>query len=61
MRNAVMNTDHFYDDRYLKEKTDDGTWRITNIADRIWKGPENSDLYAVVNGYISVGTVTNLS
>ncbi len=61
MRNAVMNTDHFYDDRYLKEKTDDGTWRITNIADRIWKGPENSDLYAVANGYISVGTVTNLS
>ncbi len=61
MRNTVMNTGHFYDDRYLKEEIGEKTWSVTNIAERIWKAPENSDLYAVINQYISVGTVTNLT
>ena len=61
MRNAAMNTEHFYDDQYLKEKTGERTWAVTNIARRIWKGPENSDLNAVISKYISVGTVTNLT
>ena len=61
MRNAAMNTDYFYDDQYLKEKVGEGTWSVTNIARRIWKGPENSDLNAVINKYIAVGTVTNLT
>lgn len=61
MRNVVMNTEHFYDDRYVKEKTDDGTWSVTCVTQRIWKGPENSDLNAVINRYIAVGTVTNLT
>ncbi len=61
LRNTFMNTEHFYDDQYLKEKTDEKTWRITNIAERIWKGPAHSDLDAVSRQYISVGTVTNLT
>lgn len=61
MRNAAMNTDHFYDDKYLKEKVGEKTWAVTNITQRIWKGPENSDLNAVINKYIAVGTVTNLT
>ena len=61
LRGVEMNTEHFYDDRYFTEKTDDHTWSVTNIAQRIWKGPENSDLNAVVNRYIAVGTVTNLT
>ena len=61
VRNAVMNTDHFYDDRYFKEKLDENTWSVTNTVGRIWKGPENSDMTAVFNRYISVGTVTNLT
>ena len=61
VRNAVMNTEHFYDDQYIKEKTGDGTWSVTNIVKRIWDGPDNSDLKAVVNRYIAVGTVTNLT
>ena len=60
-RNAVMNTEHFYDDQYLKEEIGRKTWSVTNIARRIWKGPENSDLNAVIRKYISVGTVTNLT
>ena len=61
LRNAVMNTEHFYDDQYLKNQIDDQTWSITNVVRRIWQGPEGSDLNAVLNRYISVGTVTNLT
>ena len=61
LRNAGMHTEHFYKDRYLKEKVDERTWSVTNIAERIWEGSDNSDLYAVVHQYISVGTVTNLT
>ena len=61
LRDAVMNTEHFYDEQYLKETIDDQTWSITNISRRIWKGSKGSDLEAVINRYISVGTVTNLT
>ena len=61
LRNVAMNTDYFYDDQYLKEQTGEKTWTVTNIARRIWEGPENSDLNAVINQYIAVGTVTNLT
>ena len=61
IRNVNMNTEHFYDDQYLKEETGENTWSITNTARRIWKGPENSDVNAVLGRYIAVGTVTNLT
>ena len=61
VRNAAMNTDYFYDDQYMKEKTGEKTWSVTNITRRIWKGPENSDLDAVNRQCIAVGTVTNLT
>ena len=61
VRNAAMNTDHFYEDQYVKEKTGEKTWSVTNITRRIWKGPENSDLDAVNRQCIAVGTVTNLT
>ena len=61
MRNTAMQTAHFYDDRYLKESMGEGTWAVTNIVQRIWKGTEQTDMYAMVNNYISVGTVTNLT
>ena len=61
MRNAVMNTDRFYDDQYRKEKVGEKTWSVTSVARRIWEGPENSDLNAVIHKYIAVGTVTNLT
>ena len=61
VRNAAMNTDYFYDNQYVKEKTGEKTWSVTNITQRIWKGPENSDLDAVIHQRIAVGTVTNLT
>ena len=60
-RNTVMQTEHFYDDQYLKEEAGEGAWLITNIAERIWQGAANSDLDAVLHQCISVGTVTNLT
>ena len=60
-RNAVMNTGYFYDDQYIRDPIDDRTWSITNICNRIWQGPEDSDVHAVINRYIAVGTVTNLT
>ena len=60
-RNVVMNTEHFYEDQYLKEPAGDKTWSITNITRRVWKGPEGSDLDAIINRYIAVGTVMNLT
>ena len=60
-RNAAMNTDCFYDNQYLKEKAGEKAWSVTIIPRRIWKGPENSDLNAVIHHYNAVGTVTNLT
>ena len=60
-RDAVMNTENFYDDQYMKEPAGDKTWAVTNIARRVWKGSEGSDLDAVINRFIAVGTVTNLT
>ena len=61
LRGAEMNRGYFYDDQYIKERIDDHTWSVTDIVRRIWQGPEGSDLYAMVNRYIAVGKVTNLS
>ena len=61
LRNAFMNTDRFYDDHYTKNQVDEKTWAVTVISDRIWDSPEGSDLNAVANRYIAVGTVTNLA
>ena len=58
---VVMNTEHFYDDQYSKKQIGDKTWEVTNTARRIWEGPEGSDLEAVIDKYIAVGTVTNLT
>ena len=61
MRNVVMSTDRFYDDRFVKEKTGENTWSVSTVNERIWQGSENTDLNAVVRRYIAVGTVTNLT
>ena len=60
-RDAVMNTGKFYDDQYMKEPAGDKTWAVTNITRRVWKGSEGSDLDAVINRFIAVGPVTNLT
>jgi len=61
MRNTVMNGDYFNDDQYMKEEIGEKTWSVTTVSRKIWKGADNSDMNAVINHYISVGTVTNLT
>ena len=38
-----------------------GTWTLTNNTRRKWDATEGTDLYAMINNMISVGTVTNLT
>ena len=59
-RGVKMNASHFYDNEYSMEKIEDGTWSVSSQVRRNWDGPEDSDLYAVVHGFIAVGTVKNL-
>ena len=61
MRDVVMNTERFYDDLYTKEKVDEKTWSVSYVSRRIWDGPENTDVKAMADRYIAVGTVTNLT
>ena len=61
MKDAKMYFDHFYDDRYYLEAIDDESWTAHNAVKRIWEAPEGTDLYAMINNYISVGPVTNLT
>ena len=61
MRDVAMNTERFYDDLYTKEKVDEKTWSVSYVSRRIWDGPENTDVKAMADRYIAVGTVTNLT
>ena len=57
----TVSHDEFYTDRYTE--TDLGNGRIAYMVDgqRCYKGTEGTDLHAVINGYVSVGIVNNLS
>ena len=61
LRDVVMDPDDYYSDPLRKEQLDDETWTVTATAKRIWEGPKGSDLDTVVNRYIAIGTVTNLT
>lgn len=61
LRDVSVHMKDFYGDICTKEPVDDNTWTIRNTARRIWEAPEGTDLYAIINNYVSVGTVSNLS
>lgn len=60
----VVSKDDFYKDRYEGSFLDNdvsGTIHFSVIGVRNWKGTAGTDLEAVLNGYISVGVISNLS
>lgn len=60
-RNVRVAYDGFYDDSYKEEITADGRRILEVVADRHWERcPEGTDVAAIRDGYISVGTVTNV-
>ena len=49
----------FFDDRYVRKELGAGSWEIGIDSDYISEAEEGTDVRAVLDGYISVGTVTN--
>ena len=60
LRNCKVSTDRFYADDYTDEILPDGTHKMMIVPKRVWTSTPGTDLDAVLNGYISVGTVNNL-
>ena len=57
----TVSTDEFYKDRYKEEHLENG--RISFMVDGIrnWVASEGTDLKAILDGYVSVEIVTNIS
>ena len=59
MNDCKISMDAFYQDNYHK-KFENGKYILKVQQDRQWEASEGTDLYAVINNYISVGNVTNI-
>ncbi len=59
MRDCRISMDAFYKDVYDK-RFEDGRFYLKIRQGRDWEASEGTDLYAVINNYISIGTVTNI-
>lgn len=60
-RNVHVSYDNFYDDSYSEEITADGKRMLNVVPGRHWERcPDGTDVAAIRDGYISVGTVTNV-
>lgn len=57
----TLAIDDFYKDGYTLEVTDDGKHLYHIDMRRNWKGSEGTDLQAVIDNYVSIGTVNNIS
>ena len=57
----TVSTDEFYKDQYRETHHADG--RVSYMVDgqRNWVASEGTDLRAILDGYVSVGIVTNVS
>ena len=49
----------FFDDRYVRKEQADGSWEIGIDSDYVMEAEEGTDIRAILDGYISVGIVTN--
>ena len=58
---TVVFTDGFYDDSYSKESEEAGVKGYRISSKRIWDAPEGTDLRAIIDNYVSVGFVNNVS
>ncbi|MCI5873602.1 MAG: 5'/3'-nucleotidase SurE [Clostridiales bacterium] len=50
----------FYLDHYEREDYTDGSFRLSAAGIPVTEGAEGTDMYAVLDGYISVGKIRNL-
>ena len=61
LHDMIVSKDDFYDDDITAEKQDDGSFILTEVAKRNWNASEGTDLHAVINNYIAIGPVNNIS
>ena len=61
MRNAKVSKDGFYEDRYDVQDVSEGRKSYMVDGIRRWEAGEGTDLYAMINNYVSIGVVNNLS
>ncbi|MBO4603946.1 MAG: 5'/3'-nucleotidase SurE [Clostridiales bacterium] len=57
MEDMKMSDDDFYKDRYQRTDHEDGRIELRLIQGRNWDVSSGTDVYAVTNGYISIGPV----
>ena len=50
----------FFDDHYLKKAGDDGNVYVDMESETVTDAEEGSDIRAILDGYISIGTVKNM-
>ena len=60
-RDCRVSTDHFYEDGFDEKQLDDGSIEYSTVSHRIWDASEGTDLAALIDRYISVGKVHNVS
>lgn len=61
LHDLKVSKDDFYEDDISIDKNDDGSFVITEYAKRRWEASEGTDLHAIINNYIAVGPVNNIS
>ena len=61
MRDAKVSKDGFYEDRYDVIDVSEGRKSYMVDGIRRWEAGEGTDLYAMINNYVSIGVVNNLS
>ena len=57
---CAVSQDDFYTDSFTCKTLGDGTVEYTVVPGRNWHGSEGTDLGAVCDNYVAVGTVTNV-
>ena len=61
MRDSKVSKDGFYEDRYDVQDVSEGRKSYMVDGIRRWEAGEGTDLYAMINNYVSIGVVNNLS
>ena len=61
LRDARVSKDGFYEDRYDVQDVSEGRKSYMVDGIRRWEAGEGTDLYAMINNYVSIGVVNNLS
>lgn len=61
LRDRTVSTDSFYRDRYSETPGPDGRTSYTADGIRCWEASEGTDLRALLDNYVSVGQVANIS